>query len=180
MSDPSASPPGWYDDPEHPGHRRYWNGQVWGPSQAPNPAATSATAKPRPSVGLGCLAWLLIALAVIAVAGIILNAATGRTQSGDRAVDRQKYEQTWKTPYPKTTCRDWETKMTKHENFVMAGDIIFDSWPENQRDHLPDDAVINEMVRIITKFCGTPIMASEGPLFGGRFAIKSDPVVFKP
>jgi uncharacterized protein len=41
--------PGWYEDPEHPGQQRYWDGTQWtaSPAQAPVPAQPAAVTDER-------------------------------------------------------------------------------------------------------------------------------------
>lgn len=48
-------PPGWYDDPEHAGMLRYWDGTAWTPHRAPPPPARAASS----STGLSDIGdWL--------------------------------------------------------------------------------------------------------------------------
>lgn len=63
---PPSQPAGWYDDPEAPGRRRYWDGEAW----------SDKVAVKRPTEGLymaGLLTAFLVPLAGLVI-GIILMA----------------------------------------------------------------------------------------------------------
>lgn len=49
MSEQGAGgpPPGWYDDPERPGHRRWWDGTAW--TDRSEPIAPASGPPPAPS-----------------------------------------------------------------------------------------------------------------------------------
>jgi hypothetical protein len=44
----SATPPGWYDDPEDANGQRYWDGQAWTPNRQQKPVSQPAAAPSLP------------------------------------------------------------------------------------------------------------------------------------
>lgn len=51
ITPPSNPPAGWYPDPQVPGSRRWWDGKMWGPTQAqvPPPSAAPPALPSQPS-----------------------------------------------------------------------------------------------------------------------------------
>ena len=74
MAEPSR-PAGWYDDPEIPGVRRYWDGQGWTDSRVttdgiryeapPNAPPVGPTESSGRSGSVGCLKPLVVAVIVV-------------------------------------------------------------------------------------------------------------------
>lgn len=91
MSTPAA-PAGWYDDGQHPGQQRYWDGEQWTehfhPPQLP-PAPGEAPGPVRRSRRYW--AWLAPVIVVVVAGGTVLGLALGGVFGGDspaNAVDR--------------------------------------------------------------------------------------------
>ncbi|MBO9577989.1 MAG: DUF2510 domain-containing protein [Microbacteriaceae bacterium] len=64
----TSAPPGWYDDGQHPGALRWWNGVAWTDDYHPALGDPPAVAAPRRAVW----GWVLAAscVAFVAVAGL--------------------------------------------------------------------------------------------------------------
>ena len=79
-----------------------------------NPAGGSSPAR-------GCL----IAAGVVAVL-IVGGCVVSTSLSGDVTPDDRPggYEQTWATPYSRTTCADWTSRMTDLQKDVAAADML--------------------------------------------------------
>ncbi|HWK20799.1 MAG TPA: DUF2510 domain-containing protein, partial [Microbacteriaceae bacterium] len=77
MSTPAA-PAGWYDDGQHPGQQRYWDGEQWTehfhPPQLP-PAPGGAPGPVRRSRRYW--AWLAPVIVVVVGGGTVLGLALG-------------------------------------------------------------------------------------------------------
>ncbi len=87
-----TTPAGWYDDGQHPGQHRYWDGTAWtdhyapAPASAPSPTAASPAPPPGPqpaASGRGRLwAWLAPVLAVVVAGGVVLGLWLGGVFGG--------------------------------------------------------------------------------------------------
>jgi hypothetical protein len=60
------------------------------------------------------------------------------------ADDTDKYEQTWTTPYSKTTCDQFTTAMNDHQRWAMAADMLTGARNTREDSGLPSDAMITE------------------------------------
>lgn len=70
-----------------------------------------------------------------------------------------KFDQTWPSAYSDTTCADWNGRMSSHERFVAAADML--TGARNKGDGgtgLPSDALIEEFEGGITNVCVKPTM----------------------
>lgn len=83
MSTPMA-PAGWYDDGQHPGQQRYWDGAHWTEHFHP-PIVTQAStpSAPRPARSGRYWAWLAPVLVVVIAGGTVLGLALGGVFGGN-------------------------------------------------------------------------------------------------
>ena len=83
MSSPMA-PAGWYDDGQHPGQQRYWDGERWTEHFHP-PVAVPAPVPPaqRPARTHRYWAWLAPLLVVVVAGGTVLGLAVGGVFGGN-------------------------------------------------------------------------------------------------
>lgn len=65
-----------------------------------------------------------------------------------------KYTQTWKPHYDKTSCRDFQQLMTKHERWVAAADMLSAARSDaGIVDALPSDSAVTEFAVGIDTVC---------------------------
>jgi hypothetical protein len=70
-----------------------------------------------------------------------------------------KYDQTWPKDYSHTTCREWLNKMSQHENFVAAADMLVGARSVDDKDAgLPSDELVDEFRDGVTTACVEPAM----------------------
>jgi hypothetical protein len=81
-SNPIAVPPGWYPDPQHPDHRRYWDGARW-TGETDRPAASAKPRLPKMN-GLQLLFAYMLAFS-IPIVGFVAGTMAGRRGQGGHA-----------------------------------------------------------------------------------------------
>ncbi|MFK8908110.1 hypothetical protein [Streptomyces sp. YS-3] len=70
-----------------------------------------------------------------------------------------KYEQTWKTPYKDTTCGDFLTRMSEHERWAMAADMLSSSRKTDGAITIPVDSEITRFEKDIAITCSaSPVL----------------------
>ena len=82
---PSATPAGWYPDPQNPGQQRYWDGSAWAaaaPSAPPVPAAASVagqTTSTNAIVGLvlAIVSWVVCPI-IAAIVALVLASSSSK------------------------------------------------------------------------------------------------------
>lgn len=103
MSDQGSAQPGWYDDPEHPGHLRYWDGTRWTEDRRPAPegygewGGTSQRQEVSTWLWQSIVATLFCCLP-LGVVGIVFAAQAESAKSGGRYAEaREKADRarTW-------------------------------------------------------------------------------------
>ncbi len=62
---PLRTPAGYYDDPDNPDRKRYWDGNTWGPAQAAPKPPWNRSAVVAGLVALGFLPWSFVATFVV-------------------------------------------------------------------------------------------------------------------
>jgi len=93
----TSTPPGWYDDPQNPGHQRYWDGSLWGVTdseyaamnQAPASPATVPTSNTSKIIVIGVVVvFVLVAVAasLFAVSNKSSKNSTPATQASSSCV----------------------------------------------------------------------------------------------
>ena len=60
MTTPETPPPGWYDDPDHSGSLRYWDGATWTNHREPKPTPPMPKSWVWILVALICVAFMLV------------------------------------------------------------------------------------------------------------------------
>lgn len=113
----------------------------------------------------------------IVVAGVLLLSGCAPHTASNSADDSDKYTQTWATSYSETTCSDWVNKMTEHQKFVAAADIL-----TSARDKIdggtgvaPDD-LIRRFESDITTGCVEPTVT----LTDASYVIYNSDSSYKP
>ncbi len=64
-----------------------------------------------------------------------------------------QYDQTWTKTYATTTCADWNSRMTDHEQYVMAADFLTVFHQSDGIDGVPSDTDIGYWVAGLTAAC---------------------------
>ena len=86
MSTPQA-PAGWYDDGQHPGRQRYWDGERWTehfhPPIAPAAVPPAPVRAARQGGSRRYWAWLAPVLVVVVAGGTVLGLALGGVFGGN-------------------------------------------------------------------------------------------------
>lgn len=98
--------------------------------------------------------------AALCLSTILLSSCSSPDSGSSNAaepVDTTKYEQTWSQDYSSTTCEEWSTAMTEHQQFAAAADILASA--RNKIDGgtgLPPDDLIRDFQAAVTDSCMTP------------------------
>jgi hypothetical protein len=96
-------------------------------------------------------ALLIVALALTGCT----SGGSGSATSGPAAIS--KYTQTWSKPYASTTCDEWNSAMTAHQQFAAAADML--TGARNNGDGgsgLPPDLLVIGFELDISKACSLP------------------------
>lgn len=70
-STPSASPAGWYPDPQNPGQQRYWDGSAWAAAAPPAPSAPASALVAGSTTSTNAVIGLVLAIVSWVVCPII-------------------------------------------------------------------------------------------------------------
>jgi len=89
----------------------------------------------------------------IGLATLALVAVAGCTGTGTAASATGKYDQTWTTGYADTTCADWDGKMTEHQRWVAAADMLVNGRKTWDIDAMPADSLVDTFEGDITQGC---------------------------
>lgn len=94
--------------------------------------------------------------ATVLVAGVL---AASCASSQPVAVD--KYDQTWATSYADTTCTDWNSKMSEHQRWVAAADMLVNGRKTWGIDSMPADSLVDTFEDDLDQGCEPNMVSSD-------------------
>lgn len=102
---------------------------------------------------------LRLAVAAAAALWLLVGCSSGDASG---STDSSKYTQTWSKDYSATSCKDWNDRMTDHQQFAAAADML--SAARDKRDGgsgvAPDD-LIEQFQTDVTAVCTTNVGSRE-------------------
>ncbi|MCU1668057.1 MAG: hypothetical protein JWP40_984 [Blastococcus sp.] len=108
-----------------------------------------------------------IITALLLLAGCSSNGSSGASGSA-------KYDQTWTKSYGSTTCGEFKSRMSEHERFVMAADMIGSTAADRTGNKdLPPDSLVDNVVSQMSTACEADSSVAMTDIAVGLFMIDS-------
>jgi hypothetical protein len=103
---------------------------------------------------------------------LMLGGCGGNNPSG--ASGAGKYDQSWSKTYASTTCDEFASQMTEHEQFVMAADMITSTAADRTGNKdLPPDSLVDNVVSQMSTACEADSTVKMTDIAVGLFMIDS-------
>lgn len=112
----------------------------------------------------------------VAVTGCILSLTACGGSSSDGSSD--KYKQTWPKNYSATTCAEFKTKMTEHQRWVTAADMLSAARSKDDASaDMPADSLVDTFESGLNNAC---VIDSENMAEMGATLYLTERSTFRP